>query len=201
MVTGRRRAPVIDPYTYPGTDILVNKLDIRDAAELARVEADLTTLRIAELIGKPQHAVFNRDHLRAVHRHIFQDLYAWAGELRTVDIRKETSFFFARPQFIVGALDDTFAALARERYLAGQNLDAFAARAAYYLGEINAIHPFREGNGRAQREFIRELGHARGFAIAWSQARPENIVETSVASFGGDPRPLADLLRRITTLA
>jgi cell filamentation protein len=87
MVTGQHRAPVIDPYTYPGTNILVNKLDIRDAAELARVEADLTTLRIAELIGKLQQAVFDRAHLRAVHRHIFQDLYAWAGELRTVDIR------------------------------------------------------------------------------------------------------------------
>jgi len=60
---------------------------VYDAAELARVEADLTTLRIAELIGKLQQAVFDRAHLRAVHRHIFQDLYAWAGELRTVDIR------------------------------------------------------------------------------------------------------------------
>ena len=166
-----------------------------------RVEADLTTLRIAELIGKPQQGAFDRDHLRAVHRHIFQDLYAWAGELRTVDIRKETSFFFARPQFIAGALDDTFAALARERYLAGQDLDAFVARAAYYLGEINAIYPFREGNGRVQREFIRELGQKRGFVIAWSQAWPEDIVETSAASFSGDPRPLADLLRRITALA
>ncbi len=95
MVTGQHRAPVIDPYTYPGTDILVNKLDIRDAAELARVEADLTTLRIAELIGKLQQAVFDRAHLRAVHRHIFQDLYAWAGELRTVDIRDSGAAWLA----------------------------------------------------------------------------------------------------------
>jgi fido (protein-threonine AMPylation protein) len=93
-------------------------------------------------------------------------VYAWAGQLRTIDISKGGNRF-AHHGFIAGAAASIFAGLAVEKYLAGLAPDAFSDRAAHYLGELNALHPFREGNGRAQREFISHLAQANGYYIAW----------------------------------
>lgn len=114
---------------------------------------------------------FDTKHLQAIHWHIFQDVYSWAGEVRTVNISKSGDFFGLN-QYIVSTLDKTFADLQRERYLGRLSLlTAFCNRAAHYFGEINAIHPFREGNGRTQREFIRQLALRNGYATDWSLAR------------------------------
>ena len=91
-----------------------------------------------------------------------------------------------------------FETLAKEHRLRGTDLQAFTARAAYYLGEINAIHPFREGNGRTQREFIRELGVACGYVVAWEQASRADMIAASAAAFVGDLLPLGALIRNIT---
>ncbi len=92
-----------------------------------------------------------RDH------YLEQDVYEWAGELRDIDLSKGNSYFANHPH-IASAAELIFQKLAKEGYLKGSDVTAFSERAAYYLGEINALHPFREGNGRAQREFIKSLG-------------------------------------------
>ena len=175
----------MDPYVYPGTNVLRNLRGIRDENPLRDFEADVTSRRIRQLEHGPMAAHFDGPHLQSIHRHIFQDVFEWAGEFRTVDIGKG-GHLFARPEYIATCLEPSFEELAKDRYLASADLKRFAKRGAYYLGEINAVHPFREGNGRAQREFIRQLAVRNGYTIDWWQVSREQMVDASRQSFSRD---------------
>ena len=70
-------------YCYPDTDVLINKLDIRDLDKLHIFERKLTMLRLLELLDKPINGKFDFKHLQAIHAYIFQDVYDWAGKVRT----------------------------------------------------------------------------------------------------------------------
>jgi cell filamentation protein len=125
---------------------------------------------------------FDLDHVRAIHRHVFQDVYDWAGELRTVEISKGNSPF-ARAAFVPSSLADLTHRLGKETSLEGLTQTALSSRLAYYLAELNAIHPFREGNGRTQREFIRELALHNGYTIEWQTVTKERMLSASIESF------------------
>jgi cell filamentation protein len=185
----------MDPYVYPGPNVLRNLRDIRDPGQLDKFEAIATTRRMVELEHEPIQGGFDARHLQAIHRHIFQDVYEWAGDLRTVSISKSGDPF-AFPQHIVSSLDKTCGELKREGHLAGSDIEFFASRGAYYLGEINAIHPFRDGNGRTQRAFIRELGVRNGLTIDWRQVSREEMIEASRRSLRIDNAELEQVLRK-----
>lgn len=171
-----------DPYLYPGTNVLKNLRDIRDADMLARFEAEATSRRIVELISSPMPGGFDAAHLKAIHKHIFHDVYAWAGQFRTVNISKGGNPF-AAAAFVELALNDLFQKLSAENYLQTIDRKAFANRAGFFLSEVNAVHPFREGNGRTQREFIRELGLRVGFVVDWSRITRDQMTAASSESF------------------
>ena len=183
-----------DPYTYPGTDVLRNLLDIRDPEQLAALEANATAARLIELDAAPLAGGFDVKHLKAIHQHIFQDVYLWAGEFRTVNISKG-GHLFGVAAFVEPALHEVLCKLPGERHLEGLAPRAFSTRAGYYIGEINAIHPFRDGNGRAQREFIRELAAQAGFVIDWSRVSRIQMMAASLASFrAGDSSGMTALI-------
>src|SRR5262249_16080163 len=143
----------------------------------------------------PIEGRFDPAHLKAIHKHIFQDVYSWAGQFRSINISKG-GHLFGSAAFVEPALQDTLRKLSAEKFLRGADPESFAARAAFYLGEINAAHPFRDGNGRAQLEFIRELGLQTGFLIDWSQASREDMMSASRGSARrGDSFGLAALIR------
>ena len=186
----------MDPYVYPGTDVLINRRDIRDHQDLRTFEANASSRRVFELGERPRSGSFDAPHLRDIHRYIFQDVYPWAGEIRTVNISRSNQFPYAFPERIQGALATAFGQLRNERYLAGADRSQFTGRAAHYLGEINAVHPFREGNGRTQREFIRQLAQRNGYAIDWSRVSRDQMYEASQRSFEkGDNSGLEAILR------
>jgi cell filamentation protein, protein adenylyltransferase len=190
-----------DPYLYPGTNTLKNLAGVTDSDELQHIEAVFTSYRSSQLLRVPLQGNFDVRHLRDLHQHIFQDLYEWAGTFRTVNIGKQGEFWFCRPEFILQALTDLFAALSQESNLIGTSIKQFCSRTAYYLGELNAVHPFREGNGRTQREFVRELGVRAGFHVDWRIATQEEIYSISISSFRqGNNKPAEELLRKITTV-
>ncbi len=183
-----------DPYLYPGTDVLENLRDIRDSSALARFEAEATALRLIQLIHSPAPGRFDTAHFQAIHKHIFQDVYGWAGQFRTVNISMG-GHLFAAASFIETALGEVLQTLAQERFLQGTDRREFARRSGFYLGEINAIHPFREGNGRAQREFVRVLAIEVGFSIDWSRTTHDEMIVASRESFQrGNSSGLADLI-------
>lgn len=145
-----------DTYCYPGTDVLRNKAEITNAEDLDTYEGELSTLRSIEILENPITGQFDLAHLQQIHWALFQDVYDWAGKIRTVDISRGNSRF-ANVRFIESAANDIFNKLERENLLKGLDVSSLSKRLAHYLSEINTLHPFREGNGRVQRIFISQL--------------------------------------------
>ena len=183
-------------YEYPN-GVLRNRLAIQDAYQLASIEAALTGLRVAELDQAGLPGRFDLTHLQAIHHFIFQDVYEWAGEIRTVDIGKGPGQF-AHVAFLVPSATKMFEKLAQEQYLHGLPISRFVERAAYYFGEVNALHPFREGNGRAQRMFFFFLAQRCSFFLDWPLITQQEMIDASSASLlRGDNHLIEHLLLRI----
>lgn len=193
------RYDAVDDYVYPGTTVLRNKADIQDQAALDAFEADATAVRMLELLEYPITGCFDFAHLCAMHRHLFQDVYEWAGEIRTVDISRDTSRF-AHASLIESYLGGELRKLPVENWLRGLPPEAFVARLAYYMGEINATHPFREGNGRTQRVFCALLAEQAGYFIDFESVDQAQMYSVMIASFKGDAKPLEALLMNITSI-
>ena len=182
-----------DTYCYPGTDVLRNKAEITNANELDAYEGELSTLRSIEIIENPVSGKFDLAHLQSIHLALFQDVYDWAGMIRTVDISRGNSRF-ANVRFIESAANDIFNKLARENRLKGLDANDLSKRLAHYLSEINALHPFREGNGRVQRIFISQLSEAAGYKLDYSDLEQEQIYQAMELAFNGDESILANLI-------
>jgi cell filamentation protein len=190
---------VADPYVYPGTTVLRNIGGVRDAEVLAEREAQTSTLRLAELAALRLDGAYDLRHLQGFHRFIFQDIYSWAGELRSTPLAKPGSMF-ALPSLVESYSSDVFRQLAEEKYLRRLARDEFADRITHYYAEINAVHPFREGNGRAQRALLRQLALDAGHSLAWEHLDAQTLVSASQSSFLGDNGALRELIERLLDL-
>lgn len=186
---------VVDPYLIPGTDVLRNLLGLRSSAALASAEADLSFARALQLLDVPAPATNDLDELRAIHRHLFQDLFDWAGAIRTVDVRKNVpgAEFFLPVGFIEHASALCFGELAAERYLKGLPRERFIRRLAYHYEKINYLHPFREGNGRTQRIFWNRVALQAGWQLDWRPVHGEE--NHAAARAGSDQQDLGPLIR------
>lgn len=184
---------VEDPYCYTGTTVLKNIPDIRDQAALDTFEAASTAQRSDEPLPKGRLSVV---HYRAIHHHLFQDVYPWAGRFRTVRISKNGNAF-CYPENIAREMKRLFADLKRHRYLQDLSHDEFAIQAAHFLTTLNAIHPFREGNGRTQTSFLALLADQAGHPVALERINPETFLAIVIESFHGNEEPLAKELRRL----
>lgn len=188
-----------DSYTYLDSDVLKNKAALHDQAALDAFEADTTAIRLLELIEHPIQGKFDLAHLQAIHHHLFQDIYDWAGQLRTVDISKGGSRF-GNCGMIETYLGQQLAKISREKLLSGLLPEIFIQRLAYFMGEINAAHPFREGNGRVQRAFCAQLAEQAGYFIDFDEVGREEMYAAMIASFHGGNQPLELLLGRICAI-
>jgi cell filamentation protein len=183
-----------DPYCYPGTTVLINRLGLRDQAELDAFEAEITSQRAAEPFPAGR---LSYHHYRAIHRHLFQDVYAWAGRIRTVRIAKAGNAF-CYPEHIDREMRQLFAKLANQKHLRGLDPTIFVREAAHLLAELNAIHPFREGNGRTQLSFLMFLAERAGHPLAIERLDPKIMLNATITSFGGDEKPLIDAIAALT---
>lgn len=183
-------------YCYPGGEVLINKLGITEQAALEAAEIELTQLRIEQY--EPDFDDFSLPALRAIHFHLFQDVYDWAGELRSVDITKGSTRF-ANVRRIEPEADKLFGQLALENYLAGLPRERFVARLAHYYSELNVIHPFRDGNGRAQRLLFEILSINAGFELRWEPIGSAEWLHANIAAFHFQLGPLTGLLERALT--
>ena len=181
-----------DPYCYPGTTVLINRAGLRDQAELVEYEGEMIALRFREPF--PGGRLSYRHYL-AVHRHLFQDVYPWAGKIRTVRIFKEGSAF-CYPEHVDREMRRLFAELTKQKYFRGLDAGTFATRTAHFLAELNAIHPFREGNGRTQLSFLVILAGKAGHRLTRQRFEPKATLRAMISSFDGDEKPLADLIAR-----
>ncbi|WP_093085887.1 Fic/DOC family protein [Sphingobium sp. AP50] len=181
-----------DPYSVPGGTALRNKLGITDPATLKKAEYRLTVERMMEA-GKLQLPA-SAEGYRQLHRHIFQDVYVWAGENRTVDMSKPGAFF-ARASFIERELARRFDDLAVKGPLKGQSAPVFADRVGEHLVELNAIHPFREGNGRTMRAHLHHLARDAGHDLSIARIDPGKWIAASITGMQTtDHRPMRDVI-------
>jgi cell filamentation protein len=179
-----------DPYVYPGTYVLRNRLGITDPVFLDKQERSLVVLRSRR--GVPRGA-FDLIHLRAIHRHLFQDIYDWAGEVRTVEISKGEQQFQFR-QYIETGMADVHRRLVRGRFLRGLATADFAVQSAVIMGDINYVHPFREGNGRTQLQYLKQLAGAAGHRLDLARIDGGRWIEASIVSHAGEYAPMAGLI-------
>ena len=171
----------IDVYKYPGEEVLRNKFDCHDELELQKLEAYSTAGNLFYLQLNPIEGNFDFEHLKAIHYFIFQDIYDWAGEIRTVDIGKNN--IFCRVQFIDSYAKEVFSDYYSSCYTAKSNRNEFLQTFATHYADLNALHPFREGNGRSQREFARELCLKCGYIFDLTQTNQKEMLEASIESF------------------
>jgi cell filamentation protein len=180
-----------DPYCWNGLDILRNKIGIRDQIRLQLVEADL--VRARAIAGLPSGR-YSLTHYRACHRWLFGDVYGWAGQYRRVRLAKGESVF-CFPEHIDSQMRALFGALRAGQYLGQTRRKAFVKRAAWFWSEINAIHPFREGNGRTQTLFLANVALAGGWYLDLTRLKPEPTLAAMIASFkAGTGTPLEALV-------
>ena len=138
-------------YCYPNSYVLKNKLNIENTKELVKAEREITSIRTAQALLNRIKGNFDFKHLKKIHQFLFGDIYEWAGKIRTVNISKGNQF--CRCEFIQDQMDILFDKLREEDYLKKcTNKEEIAQKLAYYLGEINAIHPFREGNATQRHQ-------------------------------------------------
>ena len=165
-----------DDYLDAKTGVMKNKLGFDNQADLEAFEGGLVAVRTSQLAEIPlenRDKTFDLPHMQRIHKHLFGDIYEWAGDLRTIDISKGTTRF-ANWTFIEREAEKLSIQLASENFLQGLDRKEFAERAGYYLGEWNVLHPFREGNGRTLREFIGQLAYQAGYFINWTDDKSFN---------------------------
>lgn len=183
-------------YCYPHSNVIRNKLGIEDAGKLHIAEREITSLRIANAKVNVIKGNFDLTHLKKIHKYIFGDIYAWAGEIRWVNIAKGN--MFCNYEFIESNADSLFKKIKEENYLKGISKEEVPLRLAYYLSEINVLHPFREGNGRVQRLFIEYLAENAGYSVDFSQVTDKQMVKASAESFMCDYAEMNGIFIEIT---
>ena len=181
-----------DSYCYPGSDVLINKLNITNHDELSEAELEFTAFRYSEYSSNiTSLSEFNLNHFKNLHWHLFQDVYDWAGKIRTVDISKGSTRFCScsrieaelnKQLFRIDSLDQT-----------NKKVDLYPEITDIFC-ELNVIHPFREGNGRTQRFFFEELYFFLGNSVNWPDISKDEWVAANINGYHGDLNQLHKIL-------
>jgi len=182
-----------DPYCYVGTSVLKNKAGLRDENDLKNFETVMSFARAEEPLPNGNFSVA---HYCAIHHHLFQDVYSWAGEFRTVRIGKDVSVF-CYPGHIAEQMQLLFVKLKEQNFLKDRTQSEFAKGAANFLAELNMIHPFREGNGRVQNTFLVLLAHHASHELDMQKLNPESLKGAMVQSFNGKEGLLEKLIEAL----
>lgn len=185
-------------YFGDGDDALENKLGISDPQKLKEIEQDLVTKKTAALLGETSPTVFDFSYLKRIHKILFEDVYNFAGQVRTVDIAKPNSIApFAYARFIEPESKRIFDDLKRKNYLVGINRQSFVREIANLAAELNALHPFREGNGRAIRLFLILLANHAGYLLDYSQVSSKELINADKLAFEGNMQPLLAMYEKV----
>ncbi len=183
-------------YCYPGTDILRNKLNIKDDKALTTAEREITSIKLLMLYNMPLLEKFDLTNLCKIHKIIFEDIYEWAGQIRRGDFLSKGNSIFCRGQYIIENANIIMKNLQAENGLHGLQKEKFIERMAYYMGEINALHPFREGNGRTCREFFRQLALRAHYILDFSKTEKDILLEADIDAFNGKYEKLINVLKK-----
>ena len=168
-------------YCYPDSNVLKNKLNIRDNKLLKTAEEEITLIKQMELLKNPIKGNFSKAHLMNIHKFIFEDIYPFAGKIRREQISKADTMFYP-PNLIDRELNKLFAKIREKNMLRETDEEKVFDNLAYVMTELNVIHPFREGNGRSIREFVRLMAKRMGYNLNWGNVDKDELLEASILS-------------------
>jgi cell filamentation protein len=169
----------IDPHYDFKHELLRNVRGLTTRASLQRLERLKAAASLVRMKMEPVQGGFDIAHLQEIHRRIFWEVYPWAGEFRHVNMSRQASHPFVTVLKMEVKLEKILAKLADQGYLRALDTDDFAAEAGVLLGELNSVHPFRDGNGRVQREFVRQLAEDAGYRINWGRVSRKQMYDAS----------------------
>ncbi|MBT2293751.1 Fic family protein [Paenibacillus albidus] len=181
-----------EAYLYPGTNVLVNLAGLRDQELLDIFERNRSALRLMELQAKPIQGNFDLKHLQTIHKHLFQDVYPFAGNIRTTNIGKDNFWFSDYPSIQFKA-NNIFTSLKDENHFKHTTLEQFANKAAALYSDLNYLDPFREGNGRSTREYFRLLAKDAGYELKWSNVPKEQYMDAVVKATDNPAKHMSEL--------
>lgn len=168
-------------YCYKNSNVLVNKFNITNQNRLENVERRIVLNNLYELRTNNYIGNFDLVHFTNIHKMLFEDIYPFAGLFRTENIAKD-NFRFAEWNYIESELIRILDELKNENYLKNKTKEELSNRLAYYMSELNVLHPFREGNGRTIREFIRQLAFVNNYILDFEQYDSKVIFSATVKS-------------------
>ena len=179
-------------YCYKNTQVLINNLNIKDNKTLQEAENKIVLAKLFELRQNKRKGQFDILHFIHIHKFLFEDIYPFAGKFRTENIAKGF-FSFAEWEYIEEELTKLLEKLKEENYLEEKNKEELAKSLAYYMSELNVLHPFREGNGRTIREFIRQLAYKNGYLLDLQKTDAKDMLEASIKSVA-DTKDLENII-------
>lgn len=180
-------------YCYKDSDVLINKLNITNEKDLFNAERELVSLRTYELNEKPLRGNFDFEYLKDIHKYLFQDVYRWAGNIRNCNIAKQD--LFCLTEHIESFGHDIFDKLKKEKYFINYDYDVKLDKLVELFADINALHPFREGNGRSQRIFIEALSKINGIHLDLTNVTKMDMIIASHESINGNYEKLKNMFK------
>jgi len=186
-----------DTYCYPNSRVLINNFNIREQEALSIAERQITALKIAELERQPLKGSFNLNHIQEIHGFIFSDIYNWAGQIRGGDFLIKNTSIFCRAGHIESYASEIHKKLEQDNYLRGLSMPDFLVKLAYFMGEMNALHPFREGNGRTARLYFKQLCINAGYDLQFHKTSKEALLHADIQAFNREYEPLIQVLNDI----
>lgn len=188
-----------DGYFTEHPDVLQNKLNIFDATELEKQEYKITAEKIVETLQKASSEEPDFNSLLKLHYSLFCDIYDFAGQIRTVNISKPNMAVpFCYADFINNEAERIFSRLKSLNYLRNLPKEEFTKELAWLSSELNALHPFREGNGRTTRLYLMLLARRNGYLLDFAFAPYDRILAADEQAFIGNLEPLQELYQKIT---
>ncbi|MGP1419413.1 MAG: Fic/DOC family protein [Sphaerochaetaceae bacterium] len=179
---------------YPGTKSLINYFNIEERDRLREIEAKVVPIRMAEMMSRDIPDRFDFELLKEIHTTLFGDIYLSAGEVRHFDASRRTAF--CKPEYIDQMALNIFGKLVSDRYLMDRDWEQFINDLAYYMGEVEALHPFFDGNGRAARVFFYLLVLNAGYDVRWDDVDPDRLLEADISAIDGEYQLLIDVLSK-----
>lgn len=181
-------------YTYENSDVMKNKLNIQDGEKLKEYETGIVALKLVALAKNQKIFPFNVEGLKAIHRYLFEEVYDFAGEYRLENILKE-NFRFAEYTYLEENVMQVMRKIKIEE-VKKLPFDQLCQFLSEIMTDLNVLHPFREGNGRAIREFIREMAYVCGYQVNFSKVDYNWILDVSRKAVVDDTEQVA-LLKQV----
>ena len=185
-------------YTYKGTDILKNKLNIQDEELLKEYETRIVAFKIATINSQKLPQGYTPERLKFIHKYLFEDIFDFAGEYRQENITKD-NFRFSEYEYIEENIERIFKSINISE-MKKMPFSKFVETISYIMTELNVLHPFREGNGRTIRELVREICFDCGYAIDWYEINHDDILKVAKLAVLDEKEQIKMLRRSIKKL-